>query len=124
MIKFNINQLSSFRVTAILEDETGTPIAAASLTTLTLTLYDRVTNAIINSRSAQNILDANGVTVDSSGNLVWTGTPSDAPILNSARNSEQHIALFHYTWSAGAKGAYDAIILEVNRFPNTTYPDP
>ena len=124
MIKFNVNQLSSFRVTSTLLDETGAVVPAASLTTFTLTLYDRATNAIINSRSAQNILNANGVTVDSSGNMVWTGTPSDAPILNSTRTSEQHVALFHYTWSSGAKGAYDAVILEVLRFPNTTYPDP
>ena len=48
------------KYTAIIKDESSVAIAAASLTTLTLTLYDSA-GTIINSRNAQDVLNTNNV---------------------------------------------------------------
>lgn len=93
------HQNTKARYTGQIVDELGAGIDAASLTTLTLTLYDLVSNTIINGRNAQNILNANNVTVDASGNLVWSVQPSDNPIYSSTPvENELHIALFQWTW--------------------------
>jgi hypothetical protein len=104
---------SSARYTATLLDELGAGVPAASLTTLTLTLYDDKTGAIINGRNAQNVLNANGVSVDASGNLVWAITPADTPIVTDTLQTETHYAVFKATWSSGAKGLSHAAPLTV-----------
>lgn len=96
-----IPQLTSARYSAVLLDETGTPVPASSLSALKLTLKDQATGAIINSRNAQSVLNANNVTVDASGNLVWSLQPLDNPILNPELNTETHLATFVATWSTG-----------------------
>lgn len=125
---FDVDQDCTHRYTATIKDETGAAIAAASLTTLTLTLFDLNTNTIINSRSAQNCLNANGVTVDSSGNLVWTGvggSGGDNQILNASRNGERHRALFQFTWNTGAKYGTHEFDINVRKVANVpSYPSP
>ena len=91
--------------TSQLLDETGTPIPGATLTAAVLTFYDRLTGAIVNGRSAQNVLNANNVVIDGSGNLTWTMPPADHPVLATGRptpSAERHIAFFTFTWPTGA----------------------
>ncbi len=110
MAKKIVNEHAIAKYTAVIKDEADVAIAAASLSTLTLTLYDLKGATIINSRAAQNVLNANNVTVDSSGNLVWTLQPADNPIIASGE-LESHIALFEYTWSSGTKrGSHEVTI--------------
>ena len=90
-------------------------VPASALTSLTLTLYDQVTGAVINSRSGQNVLNANGVTVDASGNLAWTLSPLDSPILTAELAIETHIALFQATWNGGLSGCNHEVSLPVKR---------
>jgi len=108
-----VRERCTAKYTATIEDESGTALAAASLTTLTLTLYDRETGTIINSRSAQNVLNANNVTVSAAGVMVWSMQPADNAIVGSpaAGQPEIHIALFEWTWASGAKaGKYEVQI--------------
>lgn len=87
-----------------LRDNDGAVIPSANLSTLTLTLRDARSGSIVNSRNAQDALNLNGVTVNSSGALVWTIGTADTTLLNSALESEEHIAEFVFTTSAGLRG--------------------
>lgn len=106
--------------TATIKDELGVVIPAASLSTLTLTYYEKRANTIINSRDGQNILNANNVTVSSGGVLTWTLQPADTAILDVQNVYEEHIALFAWTWAAGAKaGKHEVrfIVTNMTRVP-------
>lgn len=111
-----IPEKSTAQITGILKDEAGNTIAAAGLSTLTLTLYvSGFPTKIVNSRDAQNVLNLNGVTVDAGGVLVYTMTPADNVIIDPENATEKHIALFQWTWSAGAKaGRHEIAITVVN----------
>jgi hypothetical protein len=90
------------RYTAILTDAQGQPIAAAALSTLTLFLYviktDGTTAYIRGALGApQNILNANNVTVDVNGNLVWALQTPDTTFVETNLPFERHLALFTWT---------------------------
>ncbi len=108
---FDVIEGATARYSAVLKDETDTVIPAASLTALTLTLYNVATGAIINSRNAQNVLNANNVTVDASGNLVWTVQPGDNAIVDTSLDREDHVALFKFEWSSPTKRGYHQVVL-------------
>lgn len=109
-----VPEKSTAQITGVLKDEAANVIPAASLTTLTLTLYVLGFPAqIINGRDAQNVLNANGVAVDANGNLTWTMTPADNVIIDPTNDVETHIALFQWTWSAGAKAGRSEIAIQV-----------
>lgn len=83
----------------------GAPLPASSLDSLTLTLTDAATGAVVNARDAQNALNANGVTVGAAGELVWTMTPQDTALLAASPApdaTELRVAVFRWTWDAGA----------------------
>lgn len=103
-----VRELSSGVYTAQLLDENGDPMPGASLSTLQLTLYVKDTGDVINSRNAQNVLNTNGVTVDSSGNLTWTVQPADHAV-TANRKVERHRAVFDFTWSSGTKRDWHAV---------------
>lgn len=91
------------------KEDGETPIPGASLVSLTLTLMDLATGTIINGRDAQNVLNANGVTVDtvgSTGAISWLIKPEDSPFLRKNPpprdgDEEKHLAIFTWTWSSG-----------------------
>ena len=116
---FRAKQNTSAVYTATLVDENDAPIQLANLTTITLTLYNAdvpepsPTSAnIINSRSAQNVKNANQVTIHStSGLLTWEMVPADNPIVDETKRTELHIARFDFTYNSGAKtGAHEVRI--------------
>lgn len=87
-----------------LRDEGGAAVAAASLTSVTLTLYEPESGTIVNNRSSQNVLNQNNVTIDSNGQVAWSIQLADVTILDATRPTEVHRALFFFTWQSGAKG--------------------
>lgn len=87
-----------------LRDNDGAVIPVASLSALTLTLRDAKSGSIVNSRNAQNVLNTNGVTVNSSGALVWTVATADTTLLDSTLESEEHVGEFLFTTTGGLKG--------------------
>lgn len=103
-----INERTSCTVEFDLVDQSSQAVPAASLTSLVLTLYNlppyggAVT--YINNRHGQNALNANSVTVDSAGHVVWTYQVADGAIVDDTQVSETHIALFAATWAGGALG--------------------
>lgn len=107
-----IAERATARYTATLTDETGVGIAASSLNTLTLTLYDDTADkTIINSCNRANILNAGRGTLDSSGNLVITLEVLDNIIINATKDFENHVMLIEWTYGSGLKaGRKEAII--------------
>jgi hypothetical protein len=68
---------STFNVFGQILDPYGNGIPAANLTSLTLTIFDSLTGAIINGVSNVNILNVDRGTVDTQGNLVVMLNPGD-----------------------------------------------
>jgi hypothetical protein len=98
-----VDEGESCNVTAIPEDMAGNAIAKASLLTLAATLYDEATEAIINSRSAQSVLDANGGAVASNGTLTLRLQVEDSPISGTVSTGaiEWHVLMLTWTWNDG-----------------------
>lgn len=101
--------IGTFIFTGTLVTEDGvTPIPDGSLETLTLTLVDERTREVINSRNAQDVLNANGVTVDeTTGELTWVSSAADNPFVKLAPpplegEIERHLAIFEWTWNDGS----------------------
>lgn len=117
--RFKARKGQTARYSAILTAEDGeTAIAAASLSSLALTLIDDSTGVVINSRSAQNVLNTNGVTVDSAGNLIWLMTAADNSIQDSTLahgRVELHLATFTWTWDSGSKRGSHSFWIEVEQ---------
>lgn len=103
---FRVLERTTAVYSAVIEDDSGNPIPAASLSALTLTLYDVASGSIINSRDDQPVLNANNVTVDGSGNLAWTLQPVDNVIVGAdirVGGHEYHVALFEGSYAGGDK---------------------
>ncbi len=89
---------------ATLKDEDDVAISLASISALTLTLKNATTGTVINSRSAQNVLNANNVTVHATtGALLWEIQPADTTLEVSSESVEEHTAEFELTWASGKK---------------------
>lgn len=97
------NEGSSALYTATLTDETGAVIDGTALDSLTLTVCNTATLAIVNSRAAQNVKNTNGVTVTALGALTWLMAPADMVILNPLLAYEGRTALLVATWASGTK---------------------
>ena len=91
--EYELFEGSSGKLTFTITDEDGVVIPAASIVSAVLTLKDKQTGTIINSRTAQNILNANGVTISSAGVLVWEISYLDTAMVGTDR-SEEHLAVF------------------------------
>jgi len=98
-----LDEQATFDYSFQIVDTDKVGIAAASLTTFKLTLYKLPGETIINSRTAQDVLNTNQVTVDSSGNVQWITQPDDNTVIDTTLDVEEHIALFEWTWVTGAR---------------------
>jgi hypothetical protein len=71
---------------------------------------------VVNSRSQQDVLNTNGVTIDSgspgTGLLTWEISPADNEILGTTKE-EIHVALFQYTWFSGTRAHWHEVHLKV-----------
>lgn len=120
LIVQNAVQSQSGSYKAQLVDENRVPISYATLTSLTLTLYDLRSSVIVNGRNAQNVLNANQVTMDVNGNIVWTWLPADMPLLVPTVQQEEHVALFVAKWTdsgGNARQANHEVHFYVNKIP-------
>jgi hypothetical protein len=84
-------------------DETAMTVPSAELGTLTLTLYDKLTKAIINGRSAQDIFNLNNGIISPSGMMTFTFQLGDTIFINPRFKYEHHIGLFLFTWFDGVQ---------------------
>lgn len=119
---YEVLERTSVWVSGVFTDADGDFIPVSSLSTVTLTLYDEGTKTILNSRNAQNVLNNNGVSINSDGVMVWIMVPDDNAILNASAVSERHVALFEWTWGTPARYGKMEIGLQVinlNKVPST-----
>lgn len=109
-----INEQATGLYTAVLVGNDGlTPIPAASLLTLTLTLYVTTTSGTDTLiRDHQNVLNTNNVTIDSSGNLAWSVQVADTTLVEDVP-FEPHVALFEWT-TASVSGNHEVVLLVRN----------
>lgn len=114
-----IAERTTRKITFLVVDEDGVAVPGASLTTLTLTLYDEITEAIINTVDDKDILNVGGGLVDGSGNGSYTMDPADNQIVGTA-SFEDHIALFEWTYGGGAKAGKEEVRLRVDNFSKVT----
>lgn len=120
---FSIKEGTTPKYTATLQDEDGTAIAQADITSITLTLYNlsATTRDIINSRSAQDINNTNQVTIHAtSGLLTWSMQAADTAIQDSNKRVERHRALFVFTWDSGAKKGVHEVDFDVENIEKHT----
>lgn len=95
----------SYQILGNLLKEDGSPLGSGDLTTLTLTLTDVETGAVINSVSAVNVLNADRGTVDAGGLLTISLTVADAAFVTSTKQTERHQARVDWTYGAGGAKA-------------------
>ena len=102
-----INEGSTAVYRSVLRDEEGVTIPDSVINTLTLTLSHVGTGAIINSRNGQNVLNANNVTVDGSGNLVFALQALDTVIIDDTQSKEYHRATFQCRFDTNKHSNWD-----------------
>lgn len=111
MTSFTVAERNTLYLQGTVKDEKG---QAFQPSTLTLYLYDRFTDTVINSRNRQDILNANGGTCDASGVWSLTLTPTDNTFVTAGKKSEKHIALIEWTWDDNqGNPAYGSKTLEI-----------
>lgn len=121
--RVRVNEQSSRTISFTLKDNTGTVVPLASISTVTLTLYDMGTYApgvspavgILNSRDSQNVKNTNDVTIHpTSGLVTWAMVPDDSVIVTPRRQIERHRAEFHFTTTTGVQLDYQLEIEVLN----------
>ena len=99
-----VAEKTTLRITATLVDEAGAAVPSASVSALTLTLYNRdsATNEILNGVTAVNMLNTGRGTLHAtSGLLTITLEPADNAIIDNTSDLEWHRALIEGTYSGG-----------------------
>ncbi len=115
---FNVNQNNSYILSFNLVDENNVAIVEANIGTLILSYYyenanittaDKYHLATINSRSSQDVKDANNVVLSSTGTVTWTVLAADTIKLNSTTNEERHIAVFTWFYATGKQNSVEIV---------------
>ena len=116
-----VNERTTARYTSgPLTDEDDVVVAGSILSTATLTLYDERTGNILNSRDAQNVNQANGVTISDLGVVSWLLVPADNAIVDQRVPSEVHVAVFDLRWDAGASRCVHEVKFLINNVGTVT----
>jgi hypothetical protein len=93
------------QITFTLKDESLVVIPLDQIATFKLTLFNERSRTIINARNAQDVRNANNVTVHSTSGLVtWLLQPLDTAIENFTNAFESRIALFAWTFASTKAG--------------------
>lgn len=92
------------RLSGSFVDEVGDPIQLADLAALTLTLYEKSSETVINNRNDIDVLNASIGTVDAIGNWTLDLTAADMAILDTNRSKETHVALLEWTYGLSGEG--------------------
>jgi len=115
MSTFSVIERTSARYLATLEDETETPVLLSAIDTAKLTLTDVETGTTINSRSEQDIKNANNVTIHAtSGLLTWLLQPADSVIVTAGNDHELHRAVFFIVFSTTQRTIHEVYFLVEN----------
>lgn len=100
--RVQVDESESVDVTVTMYDNGGSALAKASISAITMTLYNDGDKSIINSRENANVLDATIGTVTSAGVLTLKLTTSDNAMIDSNKEKEVHVIALTWTWTDGA----------------------
>lgn len=84
---YSVNERSSAKLRFQLLDEDGIPVDSTDLSAMTLDLYDETAGTAINSRSAQDVLNTNNVTVASGSTITNTTQANPVVVTVSAAHN-------------------------------------
>lgn len=118
-----VNELSTFLWEGTLKNEFGVALGPTDLATLTCTLVDEDTGAIINGRDNQNVLNANNFTLTTASisNISWDTPEADNPIIDDTKETEIHIATIKWTFASnaafGGKKVIAIRVVNIQRVP-------
>ena len=95
-------------LTFTLVDSDGAGVPVSMLSTVTLTYYDVISGTIVNSRNAQNVLNANDVCIVTAGSpavttVEWQIQPADTVMVDAELALEYRVAQFRWTWDSGTR---------------------
>ena len=96
---------------------THKPLPLAEISAITLTYTNDADSSVINSRNAQDVKNANNVTITERGELFWYIQTGDAKIVSASLSSgdlEPHTAVFKIT-TTGSKVYYKTLNLWVKK---------
>ena len=88
----------------------------SALSSLTLTLWDDASRAILNNVDRVNILNTGRGTVDVNGYLICTLVGADNAVLDPQCIEELHVAFFEWTYSGGDKSGGIEVAYYVRNF--------
>lgn len=80
----------------------GSNVLLSEISTVTFTLKDLASGTVVNSRSAQSVLNLNNWTI-ANGSLAWSIQAADTTLLSSANSEETHRGELMLTLSDGQK---------------------
>lgn len=92
------------------KDSKNVNVPLSDIATLTLTLYDSQTLAIINARDNVDIKNANGGTVSSTGAFEFKFSAADLAIIDPTKIAEDRVALINWTSAGGNEGHQEVFI--------------
>lgn len=105
-----VNEASEAKFTCTIVDQAGVGIEPGNMNTLTVTIFDMKTDAVIT--NALNVLNANNGTLASGGAFTYIFSAADNAI-QGTDSVEAHIALFEWTWDSGTKSGNHSVKLMV-----------
>lgn len=112
---FHVDENCSAVYRGLLTDEYKLPLSSSLLLTLTATLYDSASGAIINEWNKKNVLNTNGGTLDENGNFELLLTATENVVVNqSIVGGEKHVLLLEWTWGVNRSGKKRVIIVVNN----------
>lgn len=122
MLSYSTDEKSTVVYTATLKDENDLAISSADVSSLTLSLYslDDPTRAVINSRSAQSILNINGGTLTVLGALTIVLSSLDNVMVDQTRDFERHQAEIRWVYNAGGRTGSTTFVVMVRNLNKVT----
>jgi hypothetical protein len=113
----------TFKYLAQFVDETGSPIVAADLSTLTLSIVDTISGAIVNGVDGVNVLNQGRGAIDANGNLTVTlglvADRMDTVLLNASDQAEQRSIVLNWTWNGGTEAMAKQVDFLIIAMPGT-----
>ena len=101
----------------VLKDQTGTRIPDTAFSAITLTLVDEESATVLNTRSAQDVLNLNDCTINAVGEFVWHIQTADTPTVDATKRVEYHRAIFRFVFDTGDG---EEVVQRIVRIPITT----
>lgn len=125
------NERSTPTVYALIKDDAGAVLDLTAVTSLLLTVWESVNGTILNGRTAQDVKNANGVTVYATAqtttvngatvsyNLKWPLVEAEMATVNASRPIEDHYAMFDVRW-ATTRRHNEEFVWHVNNLAKVT----